>query len=132
MSYATEGQAIRSHVSSNWTQTPVQFPNAAFDPVPGQPWARLAILPVAAERLCVGDPPTVRRHTGLAVFQVFVPPDTGDGAVRDLVDTATAMFRDPGIVGLKFREPEARNEGLDDFGWVGWTIETSFERDEVI
>lgn len=132
MSYATEGQAIRDHVKATWTQTPYERPNATFDPTPGEPWARLTILPVAAERLCVGDPPTVRRHSGLVVFQIFVPPNTGDGDSRDLVDAATAMFRDPGLAGLKFREPEARYEGLDEFKWVGWTIETSFERDEVI
>lgn len=132
MSYVTEGTAIRDHVANTWTETDVQFPNVAYDPTPGTPWARLTVLPATAERLCIGDPPTVRRHEGFAVFQVFVPPDTGDGIPRGLLDSATAMFRDPGIVGLTFFEPEAQSEGLDNQGWVGLTVSARFQRDEVI
>ena len=132
MSYASEGQLIREHVEATWVATDVQYPNISYDPTPGESWARLSILPLTAFRLCIGDPPTKRRHVSQAVFQVFVPPDKGDGDARVLVDTATAMLRDPGLSGLKFREPEVQYEGLDAFGWVGWTVSAAFERDEVI
>ena len=132
MSYASEGQLIREHVEATWVATDVQYPNISYDPTPGKSWARLSILPLTAFRLSIGKPPTRRRHVSQAVFQLFVPPDTGDGEIRALTDLATAMLRDPGLSGLKFREPVPQYEGLDAFGWVVTTVSATFERDEVI
>lgn len=132
MSYETEGQLIRDHVAATWSLTPYERPNADFDPPQEDPWARLTILPLPAERLCVGQGPVRRRFPSLAVFQIFVRSATGDEVPLQLVDAATAMFREPGIPGLTFFEPGVQREGLDEFGWVGWTISARFQRDELI
>ena len=138
MSFATEGQAIRSRIATQWgSTTDIAWPNGAYIPTLGSAWIRVTIRNGESMQPYLG-PGSKRRSAGVVLVEVFVPSDRFDSAVRALVDSVAAMFRNAQHDGITYREPSAREaagqiraEGAagQEEPWYRWIVEIPYYRD---
>lgn len=132
MSYAAEAQAIRSRFHTQWNDTTrVAWPNAKFDPTPGQPWVRLSILTADAETVSLPAPTTRYRHGGMVSVQVFVPDNEGDERAKDLAELACGIFRGVSADGVNYQAPYVTEGGNDGNGWYMLNVWVPYYRDSL-
>lgn len=91
--------AITTHFAARWTtapgvpRTPVHWPDdAAFRPPHGLAWARLTIRWGEGRRVALG--PSLDRHTGVVIVQLFTPAGQGHAANTALCDAAGEALND--------------------------------------
>ena len=136
MSYVSLRQAIEARFNTNWTFTPIQWPNKDFDPNEsryvgtfdiGGNWVRLAINTNEPDQVSVGGTP-LKRVYGIISVSVFVPFNTGTGSADSLVDSVASIFEDQSFGGVVCRTTERRVIGKTE-SWYQVNANTMFNFD---
>lgn len=125
--------AIRERFESQWTATPIAWPNRVFDPPAEEPWVRFAIS--MGEGFQVDLNPNPReRHPGVVIVQVFTPLDKGTGAGELLGEDVAAVFRRWSTTfpmgSVLFQTPSVLYAGKRD-GWAQHNVRAPFWFDEI-
>lgn len=103
MSIADAVLALRAHLESGWTATPVVQESRAYTPAADQAFLLCEARPAAAHFVSIGAPgERLARRSGAILLHMNVPmaeadPDT---AARDHAATAAALFEGRGFAGL--------------------------------
>lgn len=90
--------ALEDHFKANWDGTTpilttVAFPNVAFTPPTGNNWLRFTPRFSGIEHLLMtGNQLTGQEITGILMFQVFVPANTGTATANGLVDKLVDLY----------------------------------------
>lgn len=72
---------------------PLAWPNSAYTPVVGTPFARVAFLPGLTSNPTMGAGSLdVKRYNGLMQVALFYPINTGEGDPRRKADAVIALF----------------------------------------
>ncbi len=94
-SFFKTGAAIEAMLSEEFDDIHLTYPNQPYTPVAGTPWGRVAILPATANRLVMtGSPNTGQEVVGFVVVQIFVPQNTGTGALKTYADTLRGLLNE--------------------------------------
>lgn len=131
MSYAAEGTAIRTRLVSQWSTTPIAWPNRSYTPTQGTPFVRLTLRNGTALQPALGLL-SHERVPGVALIEVYVPADERDNVARSYVDSLTAIFRRVTVDDLVFLTPSAREKSTQEAGWYSWLIECPYYREETV
>lgn len=136
MSYVTLRTVIETRLNTNWTYTPIQYPNKVFDPNdsaftktfdPGGDYIRLAINTGASVQIGIGNPP-LKRVSGVIAISIFVPHDAGHRNVDTYVDYVRSIFEDQSFSGVICRATERVIVGKTE-SWYQVNANTSFDYD---
>ena len=132
MSHAAARNAIQVHVAANWTAAPVAYDNAAFAKPNDAPWVRLSILNGFGGGVSLGTPRRYR-FTGIVVFAIFVPEETGPSLAAQLADQAIALFEAQKLAGgVVFEDVFAAEQGNDPEGpWFRIDVQANYRFDVV-
>jgi hypothetical protein len=119
MSYSALRSAIEARFKSNWTYTPVQWPNKSFDPNNqndvgsfnvGGKWVRFTVNTGTSQQVSIESTP-LKRITGIIVVQIFLPIDAGLGDADTLADHVRTIFEDQSFSGVICRATSKVNVG---------------------
>lgn len=136
MGYESERAAIETRWRDQWgSRTPTHYEGTPFEPPRNGSWARITIRNGDAMQLERGGPgdPSVFRHSGVVIINLFAPLGKGSSAVRQLADAACAVFRKwrTGTVpDILFAAPYPIAEPIQDDVWFRLTVNCPFRRDE--
>lgn len=129
--YGDETAAITGLLESQWTDTPIEFPNTPLNPN-GAAHVSVAIRRQTAFNASVNSENRRVRHPGLLVLTVRVPQGTGDGTAIDYGDQLADLFRNISLEpGMHFRAPTVRPLGPDGKGFYVVQVECPFYRDSI-
>jgi len=122
---------LRTHFYNNWTATPIQWPNAEFDPPdPPEAFVKFNTQPGNSTKIELGQN-GASRYPGVLFLGVNVPAGSGDGLTAQYFDDLRTMFefQDIGIVRVKEFQPTT--VGLSDDGvWYQENANFGFEWNE--
>ena len=132
MSHEAARNAIQAHVAANWAAAPVAYDNAAFAKPSEAPWVRLSILNSLGGRVSIGTPKRYR-FTGIVVFAVFVPEETGPTLAAQLADQGIALFEARKLSGgVIFEDVFAQEQGNDPEGpWFRIDVQANYRFDVI-
>ena len=121
MNFDAIRNAIENRFLTNWSATPVAWPNVPFPP-PATAWVRLSLLDGQAgnETLANGV-----AYPGVIDIGVLVPESAGAGQARTLADQAAAIFNNQRFGGVACRAAYATVIGAAD-GWWRMTVTVPF------
>jgi hypothetical protein len=121
MTPAAIAQAIEVYFNTNWTDTPIAWPNVPFT-APDGSWARYQNLPDNTDTQEVGASGVGIRE-GVVKIQIFTKPNIGSRTGANLAATAEGLFHLQDISGVKFRSAYTTENGLNDAGtWYQHTV----------
>lgn len=135
--YAVSEQSIHDGVRTrirDALSVAVQIPGVSFTPPRdsdnrGLPWVRLAVQWTGREAELVYR----QRTRGVVILSVFVPIDTGTGALNDLIDDVVEALEagDMGAVQFERIEVKQSSSASERAGWLQRNVHASFWIDEV-
>jgi hypothetical protein len=99
--------AIVTHVDTTWRvagveRTPIEWMNREFHPPVNAPWARFILSFQGAEDVTIPLEP-LNRAVGIVSFDIFVPLNSGDLVMMQLVNEAVKMFSRKTVTPVQFR-----------------------------
>ena len=119
---------LRTHFHNNWSQTPIQWPNASFDsPDPPAPFVKFNTQPGNSNKLEVGKS-GMSNYPGVLFLGINVPTGSGDGQPAIFFDDLRTMFefKTIGIVRVKEFQPTTVGQS-DDGVWYQENANFGFE-----
>lgn len=121
MTPAEVSQAIEQHFNTQWTDTPIAWPNVPFS-APNGSWVRFTSLPDNTNTDELGASGVgVRR--GAVKIQVFTKPNIGSRTGAALAATAEGIFHLQDVGGVYFESAYTNDNGLNDAGtWYQHTV----------
>jgi hypothetical protein len=103
-------QYTESRLQTNWTSTSIKFENKDFTPVIGSPYIAFNIEPDNSEQIGLPQVP-MYRHTGLLVFEIYVPSNTGTKNTRTYIDNIAKLFAGQQFNNITCRSYETMKTG---------------------
>ncbi|HUX56175.1 MAG TPA: phage tail terminator-like protein [Bacteroidales bacterium] len=120
-------KAICEYIETNWTATPIQYPNQKFDPeaelkaASKTVWMQFHIIPVDDWQHIITGGNTGQMHRGILHFNLFILKNTGTGKLTEYIDDLRDLFNHHSItIGthtLQFGVPKPQPEGPDGKWW---------------
>lgn len=132
MTLSQDYDQLINYISTNWTQTPVSYPNEDFDKPenPKEPWMRVSINEGEINRAEIGNN-GIHRQLGLINLQIFIPAGTGTGNLSPLVEDARSLLTEKTFGDIRIDSPRESRPGKNR-GWFGHTMKFPYERDKNI
>jgi hypothetical protein len=134
--YEQAAKDLRTYFDSEWSETPVHYPNqeegedlGEFEKPTNDDWVRFTVNQGDSEQNTLEENPEFR-HFGTIIVQVFVPIGAGDGRALKLIDMISSLFRGRTIGESLFRSPEVTTPGRDG-KWYQKNVTIPYLRDEV-
>jgi len=123
-------QVIRERLNANRGSVPFDgVPNTAFTQPEEGPWGRLVINDGETERI---EHPGTYRSAGVMILQIFDEIGKGEGALLELADTLTVVFRRVTVQGVRFEDPSLKRIGNSGDGWYQMNLICRWTADEVV
>lgn len=85
----TTNSAIMDYLNTNWTTTPVHWPNTKQPAV--APYIRPSMHPVGSKQAEIGEN-GMARHDSILIVDVFVALDVGEGLAIQYADAVKSLF----------------------------------------
>ncbi len=126
MSFATARRDMEKRLRDNWATTRISYENVAFKHH-GQSHVTMRIFEDSTQRINIGNP-GYHRVSGLIIFEIRVPLNTGTQIARNYADTIAEIFRDRQFNGITCREAVPNNIGQED-GWYRFNLSVRFQWD---
>ena len=121
MTPAEIAQAIETHFNTEWTATPIAWPNVPFT-APDGSWVRFNNLPDMTETIEIG-PGGVGIRLGVVKIQIFTLPNIGSRTGANLAATAEGVFHLQNVAGgVKFKSAYTTDNGLSTSMWYQHTV----------
>ena len=123
-------QYSESRFKTNWTLTPIRFENLDYTPIIGTPYIDFSIEPEESFQIGLPQVPMFR-HTGLLVFEIYVPSNTGSKNTRTYIDEIAKLF-----AGKQFNDITCRSLQSMKIGKIGeWyltVVHVQYQYDGII
>ena len=101
---------------------PTQYDNAPFDKPTNSCWLRATILFDDVRQADTGAKLRRYRTTGMLIFNIFTPTNTGDNEDPDggneIMDQITQIFRSADIGGIQFKVPKPGTRRRQSDEWM--------------
>lgn len=122
--------AIINQFDTDWTYTPIAWPNLQFDPSGLDPaeWVRITIVPADSEQVSMGGPTNLHRQFGVVLLEIYIDQDSGARRSVELADLAINFFHSLSLAGITFRSPDTESIGVVD-GWLQKNVSCDFYSD---
>lgn len=131
MSYSAEESALRVRFASAWTQTPVHWPNVAFESAGKEEWVRFRVFNEPAKQAAMGGGNQhLYRYPGFVFILIFVKPNMGTGRMTDLVEAVENVWRGAEFSNIKMGVPSVETIGVVD-GMYQVNVRCPYYRDEI-
>ena len=115
MDYSEIRSILETHLTANWSRTPIAYENVPFDPPEQEPWIRCILQPVHQETSSLGD--LCKRTYASYWIQIFTPLNEGSGEAYNIAAELEPLFRHRQINGITFTVPTITHVGDDGNGW---------------
>lgn len=116
---------------ANWTATPAgdwTFAGEVYDPPPDRPWARLTVRNRTGGGQTLGGAGERRFIRQAAIFvNVFVPINSGEGALDPLIQAVCDAFEAKSFGQLRTFAADPRETGPDRGIWNTAVVEIPFD-----
>jgi hypothetical protein len=114
-------QYVETRFQSNWTLTPIVFENDDYTPEINQSYIELEIEPEDTYQINNTDR-QVFRNTGLIVFKIFAPANSGSYNTRHYIDEIAKLF-----AGKQFNNITTRSIQTEKIGKANeWYLTIAF------
>ena len=114
-------QYTEERFKTNWTYTSIKFENRDFTPIINSPYIEFSIEPEESIQIGLPQAPMFR-HTGLLVFEIYIPTNTGTYSLRSYIDNIAKLF-----VGQQFNNITCRSLNSQKIGKIGeWYLTVVF------
>jgi len=134
MGHAADSQTIRNRFNTMWPveqpSVPLSFADVDYNPVKGQAWVRLSVVPGEQRQVGLGRIRRFRR-IGIVSVQIFTPAGSGDGLAKELADSVATIFMGRTVNGVIFRGTGLDRVGVDG-AWAVWLASTPYQADDCI
>jgi len=139
MDHAEVRSTLAARLASNWTATPIAWPNYDFDPSrlsadeQTTGFIRFSIQFGASEQIGLGGELDKRqwRNLGVLFIQVFVAENSGTKLCMQHVDALKELWRGQQLAGgILIRSPDINVIGRDNEGFFQVNVSVAFQWDE--
>lgn len=128
--YATEQQAILSHLGDHWSLTEIGWPNTQFDHE-GEEHITAKCVRQEAFNKDINATAKGVRHPGMLIVDIRVPINQGDGRALALADVVAGIFRNAIVDGIHFRAPTVRDDLSTETNWYHVQVTAPYWRDTI-
>jgi hypothetical protein len=131
MSLLSTKLSLESDFNSNWSYTPVAWPNIDLGTSDLDEWVSFNVMNGESSQASMGGDTNTHRFFGVVIVQIFVRPSTGSKRAFELADLASSLLRSKTIGAVVLRSPDIQLVGLDN-GWYQVNVKCSFYTDEIL
>lgn len=107
MSFSSVRATIETHISDNWTATPVAYDNVDLDTSGLSEYISINLVEGDNVQATLGDIGTYQA-VGVLVIMIFTDKGIGSSRARQLADQLSSLFRGSKIDGMTFKVPSAK------------------------
>lgn len=115
--FAATVKSIEEHFRAQYTETPVEWENAAPFNSNGARFVRFVVREAGRQQIALPQSSRSTRLVGVVMAQVLVPRNEGTRKAREIADLIAGLFDKQKVGNVQFREAEARPIGATGQWW---------------
>jgi len=116
MTFETQERAFETRFDSNWSHTPIKWPNIAFNSKDKSEYVTFSNITDDVKEKSLGSNPVLYRYFGDIVIQIFVVSNSGATRALQLAELVADIWRSAQFSGITMKATKMVTVGVQE-GW---------------
>jgi len=116
MTFETQERAFETRFNSNWSHTPIKWPNIAFASKDKTEYVVFSNITDDVKEASIGGPNVLYRYTGIIAIQIFVVSNSGATRALQLAELVADIWRSAQFSGITMKATRMVTVGVQE-GW---------------